>query len=183
MAADLGTSDDPMSLLAEMGWDCPGAVQMSDPERVDQMLGRSGTLGHVTNGTDRPPARTSPRSERLLDRARRAPVVPASRRSSVSLTPDGWAEAKGSAPTHTRQTGDGDARTPGSRRTRHHECRGQVGVDVAASTSRPHCPTIGLPSTEASHLRSVGSGGSPTSTLGSARRPRPSAPPRPRPGR
>lgn len=34
-------SDDAFSLLARMGWDCPGAVQFSHPDELDEMISRA----------------------------------------------------------------------------------------------------------------------------------------------
>lgn len=44
-----GVSDDPMSLLAVMGWDCPGAVQITPDDQVEEMLGQPGGLEPVTD--------------------------------------------------------------------------------------------------------------------------------------
>lgn len=47
-ARALEIRDDLMSLLAVMGWDCPGAVQITPPDRLDAMLERTGGLQPVT---------------------------------------------------------------------------------------------------------------------------------------
>lgn len=44
-----GIPDDPVSLLSVMGWDCPGAVQITPEDQVEQMLGREGGLEPVTD--------------------------------------------------------------------------------------------------------------------------------------
>ena len=105
-ARSLGIDDDVISLLAVMGWDCPGAVQITPPDQLDEMLGRPGGLSEVT---DREIGR---RITRLRDHTA-AWALPEEHWSlagqqekfalAQTLTRDGlrkgWAEAKGSAPT------------------------------------------------------------------------------------
>lgn len=50
-ASRLSSEEDPFSLLAEMGWDCPGAVQFCRPEALDQLGERSGEHVAVDEAT------------------------------------------------------------------------------------------------------------------------------------
>ncbi|MGF7238544.1 MAG: type II toxin-antitoxin system HipA family toxin [Frankia sp.] len=48
--ATLGVEpDDTLAILAQMGWDCPGAVQFCDPDALDEMLARSQEMRPVSD--------------------------------------------------------------------------------------------------------------------------------------
>jgi serine/threonine-protein kinase HipA len=105
-ARALGIRDDPMSLLAVMGWDCPGAVQIASPDQLEEMFGRAGGLEPVSD------REIGHRIARLRDHTADW-TLPDEHWSLAGqqekfalaqlLTGDGrrkgWAEAKGSAPT------------------------------------------------------------------------------------
>lgn len=105
-ARALGIRDDLMSLLAVMGWDCPGAVQITPPDQLKAMRGRTGGLKPVTD------REIGQRVARLRDHTAEW-TLPDEHWSLAGqqekfalaqrLTRDGrrrgWAEARGSAPT------------------------------------------------------------------------------------
>ncbi len=100
-----GVPDDPVSLLSVMGWDCPGAVQITPEDQVEQMLGREGGLEPVTN------EEIGARIARLRDHSAGWTLPEehwslagqqekfALARLSGAEGSTGWAEAFGSAPT------------------------------------------------------------------------------------
>lgn len=48
-ARALDVGDDLMSLLSVMGWDCPGAVQITPPGQLEAMRARAGGLQPVSD--------------------------------------------------------------------------------------------------------------------------------------
>ncbi len=105
-ARALGIRDDLMSLLAVMGWDCPGAVQVTPPDQLDAMLGRPAGLEPITDRQigqriarlrDDPAGWTLP-DERwsLAGQQEKFALAQLLTRGGQRK---GWAEAKGSAPT------------------------------------------------------------------------------------
>lgn len=100
MAADSGVATGLLPLLSAMGWDCPGAVQVTTADRLAAMQSRTADLEPVTD------AQIGARLDRLSDRAAGWTQPDehwslAGQQSKFALARDrsGWAEAKGSAPT------------------------------------------------------------------------------------
>lgn len=104
-ARALGISDDAMSLLSVMGWDCPGAVQITPEDQLAPMLSRPGGLEPVTDED------IGKRIARLRDHTAEWSLPEehwslAGQQEKFALArierddgSEGWAEAKGSAPT------------------------------------------------------------------------------------
>ena len=100
MADELGVAADPLSLLSRIGWDCPGAVQFTPPALLGEMLDRPARLVPVSE------EHVAHRLDRLQDDLG-SWLLPgehwslAGQQSKFALarTADGWAEAKGTAPT------------------------------------------------------------------------------------
>ncbi|MET1004564.1 MAG: type II toxin-antitoxin system HipA family toxin [Propionibacteriaceae bacterium] len=140
-ARDLDIGDDLFSLLAVMGWDCPGAVQITSPERFEDMLSRVGDLEPVTEAEiglriarlrDHSAAWTLPEEHwSLAGQQEKFALV---RLRSADGTGGGWAEALGSAAT-THIVKPGIGRLHSQALVEHVTMRaaGALGLDVARS--------------------------------------------------
>jgi serine/threonine-protein kinase HipA len=100
-----GISDDPVSLLSVMGWDCPGAVQITPEDQMELMMSREGGLEPVTAAQigariarlqDHPAGWTLPEEHWSLAGQQAKFALARQVRDDGSF---GWAEAFGSAPT------------------------------------------------------------------------------------
>lgn len=133
-----GVSDDPMSLLAVMGWDCPGAVQITPDDQVEEMLGQPGGLEPVTDADigrriarlrDHTAEWTLPEEHWSLAGQQEKFALARSERGDGSL---GWAEARGSAPTtHIVKPGIGRLHHQALVEHATMTAAGVLGVDVA----------------------------------------------------
>lgn len=100
-----GIPDDPVSLLSVMGWDCPGAVQISPEDQIEPMMSRDGGLQPATD------IEIGARIARLRDHSADWTLPEehwslAGQQEKFALARyargdgfSGWAEALGSAPT------------------------------------------------------------------------------------
>lgn len=131
-------SDDPMSLLSVMGWDCPGAVQITPADQVTEMLGRPGGLepvsdreigDRITRLRDHSGLWTLPDEHWSL--AGQQEKFALAQITGAGGTPY-WAEAKGSAPT-THIVKPGVGRLPHQALVEHATMRAAaaMGVNVA----------------------------------------------------
>ncbi|BAK33247.1 hypothetical protein MLP_02330 [Microlunatus phosphovorus NM-1] len=100
MARELDVQPDALSLLSKAGWDCPGAVQFTLPERLEEMLRRPGLLVQVTDSD------IAARLDRLRDDdaswtrpGEHWSLAGQQSKFALARTEQGWAEAKGTAPT------------------------------------------------------------------------------------
>lgn len=100
IAADLGVADHPQQLLAVTGWDCPGAVQLTDEDRLSAMLSRDGSLMALRESD------IAARLDRLQDPeaswtepGEHWSLAGQQSKFALARTPSGWAEAKGAEPT------------------------------------------------------------------------------------
>ncbi len=100
-----GVPDDPMSLLSVMGWDCPGAVQITPGDQVAEMLGRPGGLEPVSDREigERIARLREHSSEWTLPKEHWSLAGQQEKFALAQIRSAGgtrrWAEAKGSAPT------------------------------------------------------------------------------------
>lgn len=99
-ADELGVADTPLELLSVIGWDCPGAVQITDETRLSQMLGRAGTLVALTEQD------VAARLDRLqepgaswTEPGEHWSLAGQQSKFALARTSGGWAEARGSEPT------------------------------------------------------------------------------------
>ena len=135
MANDLGLADRPLELLSTIGWDCPGAVQITDEDSLSTMLGRGGSLVAV-NEND-----IAVRLDKLQDPAaswtepgEHWSLAGQQSKFALARTADGWAEAKGSEPT-THIIKPGIGRLAHQALVEHATMRAAaaLGVDVAST--------------------------------------------------
>lgn len=135
-SAQLGVPDSPYALLGAMGWDCPGAVQITTPDRIDELRSRDRGIRSVTR-------------REIGERLRELREQPASwsrpeehwslagqqEKFALVRTAEGWAEADGAEPT-THILKPGIQRLHHQALTEHATMRAAaaVGVQVAAST-------------------------------------------------
>ncbi|MFZ2502342.1 MAG: type II toxin-antitoxin system HipA family toxin [Nocardioides sp.] len=94
-------SDDAVGLLSQMGWDCPGAVQFSTVDELDDMLARAHELPRISAGD------IATRLRDLRTTGQASWTMPSEhwslpgQQAKFALTrlSDGWHEAHGSAAT------------------------------------------------------------------------------------
>jgi serine/threonine-protein kinase HipA len=136
MADSLNTAPGTVSLLAAMGWDCPGAVQITPPEALDAMLARASGLvpvderwiGSRLTDLDDPTAVWALPEEHWSLPGQQGKLA-------LTRTDSGWAEATGSAPT-THIVKPGISALASQALTEHATMRAAaaMGVDVAETS-------------------------------------------------
>lgn len=135
LARELETSEDSMSLLSVMGWDCPGAVQITDEDRLGDMMGRAGSLASMTD------EEIGARLDRLSDLeaswtepGEHWSLAGQQSKFALARASSGWAMATGSEPT-THILKPGIARLHHQALVEHATmcAASALGVDVATS--------------------------------------------------
>lgn len=99
-AAELGVADTPLELLSVLGWDCPGAVQITAETNLAQLLAREGSLVPLTEQD------IAARLDRLQEPSaswtepgEHWSLAGQQSKFALARTSSGWAEANGSEPT------------------------------------------------------------------------------------
>lgn len=93
-------ASDAFSLLARMGWDCPGAVQFCTPEELDDMLSRSGEMNPVDDSHIADRLRRLRKDEASWSLPDEHWSLPGQQEKFTLVRRDNrWFEAKGSAAT------------------------------------------------------------------------------------
>ncbi len=136
LARQLDVPDQPVSLLARIGWDCPGAVQITTVDRLADMQARAGGLERIDDvqiaarleAVTRDQAAWSEPNEHWSLAGQQAKIA-------LAQLPDGaWAEATGSAPTtHIIKPGIGHLMHQALVEHATMVAAGALGVDVAES--------------------------------------------------